>query len=136
MPQFLHPGNPEPMLHWFWSRHLELSGNLLTCAARHNRVAGARWISHHTDSRDDWRQAVSAATDKPERESAKIFKIIIRHMPPDYRRDSTDSTLSQDLSITVVGRAWAKSRLYDCSSRGAIVGLTKSGKARYLRLGK
>ncbi|KAJ5238269.1 hypothetical protein N7489_008360 [Penicillium chrysogenum] len=41
--QLLYQQNPEPML-----------GDLLTYAARRNCVAGARWISHHTESHDDW----------------------------------------------------------------------------------
>ena len=111
--QLLHQENPEPMLCWFWSRNPELPGDLLTYAARRNYVAAARWISHHTESHDDWRQAVSAAADKSERESAEIFKFLIQHPPRGYRRGSTGRTLSQDLLITIVGRACATSCLYD-----------------------
>ncbi|KZN84704.1 hypothetical protein EN45_088460 [Penicillium chrysogenum] len=104
------------MLHWFWSRGTELPGDLLTYAARRNCVAGAVWISNHTESHDDWRQAVSAAADKVERESAEIFDFLIQHPPPGYRRDGTGRTgrtLSEDLLITIVGRACSKSRIYD-----------------------
>ncbi|CAG8030037.1 unnamed protein product [Penicillium nalgiovense] len=114
--QLLYQQNPEPMLYWFWSRGTELPGDLLTYAARRNCVAGVVWISNHTESHDDWRQAVSAAADKVERESAEIFEFLIQHPPPGYRRDGTGRTgrtLSEDLLITIVGRACSKSRVYD-----------------------
>ncbi|KAJ5800699.1 uncharacterized protein N7518_002767 [Penicillium psychrosexuale] len=65
------------MLDWFWGHDEELPGDLLTYAARRNCVAGARWISCHSKSYDDWRQALSAAADKKERESAEIFEFLI-----------------------------------------------------------
>ena len=114
--QLLYQQNPEPMLGWFWSQDEEIPEDLLTYAARRNCVAGVVWISNHTESHDDWRQAVSAAADKVERESAEIFEFLIQHPPPGYRRDGTGRTgrtLSEDLLITIVGRACSKSRIYD-----------------------
>jgi hypothetical protein len=101
------------MLDWFWSHDEAVAGDLLAYAARRNCVAGARWISYHSKSHDDWRQALSAAADKTERESAEIFEFLIQHQPPGYRRADTGRTLSQDLLITIVGRACSKSRMYD-----------------------
>ncbi|CAG8885642.1 unnamed protein product [Penicillium egyptiacum] len=103
------------MLGWFWSHNKELLGDLLTYAARRNCVAGARWISHHTESHD-WRLALFAAADKTERESAEIFGILMHHPPPGYKRDGrgrTGRTLSEDLLIMIVGKACTKSRVYD-----------------------
>jgi hypothetical protein len=51
--QLLYQQNPKPILGWFWCHGQELPGDLLTYAARRNYVAGARWISHHTESHDD-----------------------------------------------------------------------------------
>ena len=111
--QLLYQQNTEPMLGWFWSHDEEIPEDLLTYAARRNCVAGVVWISNHTESHDDWRQAVSAAADKVERESAEIFEFLIQHPPPRYGRDGTGRTLSEDLLITIVGRACSKSRIYD-----------------------
>ncbi|KAJ6118832.1 hypothetical protein N7471_013452 [Penicillium samsonianum] len=108
--QLLRQQNPEPMLRWFWSRNQELPSDLLTYAARRNCVAGAKWISHHTESHDDWRQAISEAADKTERESAEIFKLLIQQLPPQYRRDDMGRTLSEQLLSTIVGRACVDSR--------------------------
>ncbi|CDM36281.1 unnamed protein product [Penicillium roqueforti FM164] len=57
-----------------------------------------------------------SSADKVERESAEIFEFLIQHPPPGYGRDGTGRTgrtLSEDLLITVVGRACSKSRTYD-----------------------
>ncbi|KAJ6136908.1 hypothetical protein N7497_012160 [Penicillium chrysogenum] len=90
--QLLYQQNPEPMLDWFWSHDEVLPGDLLTYAARRNCVAGARWISRHTESYDDWRQALSTAADKTERDSAEIFGFLMQHPPPGYKRDSRGRT--------------------------------------------
>ncbi|KAJ5159056.1 uncharacterized protein N7500_008707 [Penicillium coprophilum] len=114
--QLLYQQNPEPMLGWFWSHDEEIPEDLLTYAARRNCVAGVVWISNHTESHDDWRQAVSAAADKVERESAEIFGFLMHHPPPGHKRDGrgrTGRTLSEDLLITIVGRACSKSCIYD-----------------------
>ncbi|KAJ5517486.1 hypothetical protein N7527_009046 [Penicillium freii] len=119
--QLLYQQNPEPMLDWFWSHDEELPGDLLTFAAIRNHVAGARWISHHTESYDDWRQALSAAADKTERDSAEIFGFLMQHPPPGYKRDRRSRTrriLSEDLLIMIVGRVCSKSRLYNLMLSG------------------
>ncbi|KAJ5473994.1 hypothetical protein N7475_003560 [Penicillium sp. IBT 31633x] len=101
------------MLRWFWSRGTELPGDLLAYAARRNCVAGVVWILKHTESHNDWRQAVSAAADKVEQESAEIFRLLIQHQPPGYTRVGTGRTLSQDLLITIVDRVCSNCRIYD-----------------------
>jgi hypothetical protein len=91
--------DPEAMLTWLLSRGHQAPPRFLTFAATCNSITTTRWLMHHSQFTQDWRDALYVAAESTEYTSVEVMTIILQKSATEL---GTRPSVSQNVVIGIV----------------------------------